>query len=98
MVLEVATIRIDPAKSKDFEQAIERGVREILSKATGFLNFKIQKGVESPEKYLLMIEWNSLDDHMIGFRESPAFNEWRGIVGGFFAAPVEMEHFELMAK
>lgn len=98
MVLEVATIRIDPTKAKEFEAAIERGVREILSKASGFLNFRIQKGVESPEKYLLMIEWESLDAHMVGFRESPAFNDWRGIVGGFFAAPVEMEHFELIAK
>jgi heme-degrading monooxygenase HmoA len=98
MVLEVANIRIDPAKSQEFEAAIENGVRNVLAKAKGFLNFKIQRGVENPEKYLLMIEWASLEDHMVGFRESPAFAEWRGIVGGFFAAPVEMEHFELIAS
>jgi heme-degrading monooxygenase HmoA len=97
MVLEVANIRIDPAKSQEFEAAIENGVRNVLAKAKGFLNFKIQRGVENPEKYLLMIEWASLEDHMVGFRESPAFAEWRGIVGSFFAAPVEMEHFELIA-
>ena len=98
MVLEIADIRIDPAKKAEFEKAIERGVRDVISKASGFQNFKVQRGVESPDRYLLMIHWDSIESHMVKFRESPAFAEWRGIVGPFFVAPVAMEHFELVTE
>lgn len=98
MVLEVADLRIDPAKKVEFEAAIEKGVRDVIAKGKGFLNFKVQRCVETPGRYLLMIEWDSIESHMVTFRESPAFAEWRGIVGPFFVAPVIMEHFELAAK
>jgi hypothetical protein len=45
-----------------------------------------------------MLFWDSVDDHMVGFRLSPAFTEWRAIVGPFFAEPPVMEHFNLLAK
>ena len=98
MVLEIADIRIDPTKKAEFEKAIERGVRDVISKSSGFKSFKVQRGGESLDRYLLMIQWESLEDHMVKFRESPAFAEWRGIVGPFFAGPVAMEHFELVTE
>lgn len=96
MVLEVADIRIDPAKKVDFEKAIEQGVREVIAKAKGFKSFKVQAGIENPGRYLLMIEWETLENHMKDFRESPAFTDWRAIVGPYFIAPTIMEHFELL--
>jgi heme-degrading monooxygenase HmoA len=49
--------------------------------------YKVDKGIESPERYVLNIFWDTLEDHTVGFREGPLFPQWRAIVGPFFAAP-----------
>ncbi len=98
MILELADIRIQPGQQAAFDEAIQRGVTTVISKARGYRGFKVNKGVESPERYLLMIFWDTLEDHTIHFRQSPAFAEWRAIVGSFFAGPPQVEHFELLAK
>ncbi len=98
MILELADIRIQPGQQAAFDEAIQRGVTTVISKARGYRGFKVNKGVESPERYLLMIFWDTLEDHTIHFRQSPAFAEWRTIVGSFFAGPPQVEHFELLAK
>ena len=54
--------------------------------------------METPERYVLQIFWATLEDHTVGFRQSPAFTEWRAIVGPFFAAAPHVEHFELVAQ
>ena len=66
--------------------------------AQGFKGWKVNKGVESPERYLLMIFWDTLEDHTVAFRGGPLFAEWRAIVGPFFAAPPVVEHFTLLGK
>ncbi len=96
MILEVADIRIQPGRQAEFDAAIEHGVRSVIAHADGFLGHQVQKGIESPERYLLMIRWNTLQDHTVGFRESPAFAQWRAIVGPFFAQPPHVEHFALL--
>jgi heme-degrading monooxygenase HmoA len=94
MTLEVADITIPPGKQAEFEAAIERGARTVIGKAQGVRRFQVQKGIESAERYLLMIEWESLEAHTVGFRQSPLFAEWRAIVGPFFAKPPVVEHFD----
>lgn len=98
MILEVVDIRIHPGQQAAFDEAIERGLRTVIAKAGGFKGFKIDKGIESPERYLVQIFWNTLEDHTVGFRESPAFADWRAIVGPFFAQPPQVEHFTLLTK
>lgn len=98
MILELADIRIQPGKQAEFDAAIRRGVEQVISQAKGFCGYKINKGVESPERYLLMIFWETLENHTVDFRQSPAFQEWRAIVGPYFAAPPSVEHFTLLAK
>ena len=98
MILEVADIRIHPGKQAEFDAAIRKGVETVASKAKGFRGYKVNKGVETPERYLLMIFWETLENHTIDFRQSPAFQDWRAIVGPFFAAPPAVEHFNLVAK
>lgn len=93
MILEHADIRIPPGRQAEFEEAIQRGLRTVISKAKGFRSGKVVRGIESPERYVLMIEWDTLEDHTEGFRGSPLFAEWRAIVGPFFAAPPVVEHF-----
>ncbi|MEO7159744.1 MAG: antibiotic biosynthesis monooxygenase [Polaromonas sp.] len=98
MILELADIRIQPGQQAAFDEAIQRGVKEVISKAKGFKGYKINKGIESPERYILQIFWHTLENQTVDFRESPAFTEWRSIVGAFFAAPPTVEHFKLLAK
>ncbi len=98
MILELADIRIQPGQQAAFDEAIERGVRTVIAKAKGFQGYKVNKGIENPERYILQIFWETLENHTVDFRESPAFAEWRGIVGPFFAAPPSVEHFNLLAK
>jgi heme-degrading monooxygenase HmoA len=98
MILELADIRIHAGKQEEFDAAIQRGVEQVIQKAKGFRGYKINKGIESPERYLLTIFWETLENHTVDFRQSPAFVEWRNIVGPFFAAPPTVEHFVLLAK
>jgi heme-degrading monooxygenase HmoA len=98
MILELADIRITPGKNADFDAAIERGVETVISKAKGFLGYQVQRGIESPDRYMLMIRWETLANHTVDFRESAAFAQWRAIVGPFFAAAPQVEHFELVAS
>jgi heme-degrading monooxygenase HmoA len=98
MILELADIRIQPGQQAAFDEAIQRGVDTVISKAKGFEGFKINRGIESPERYVLQIFWTTLENHTVDFRESPAFAEWRAIVGPFFAQPPMVEHFELVSK
>jgi len=98
MILEVADIRIQPGRQAEFDAAIQRGLAGIIANAKGCKGWKVNKGVESPERYLLMIFWETLEDHTVAFREGPLFAEWRAIVGPFFAAPPVVEHFTLLGK
>jgi heme-degrading monooxygenase HmoA len=98
MILELADIRIHPGQQAAFDEAIQRGLNTVANRAKGFRGWKVQKGVESPERYLLMIYWDTLEDHTVGFRGGPLFPEWRAIVGPFFASPPVVEHFELLGE
>ena len=98
MILELADIRIPPSKQAEFDAAIQRGVETVISQAQGFRGYKVNKGVESPERYILMIYWETLENHTVDFRSGPLFPQWRAIVGPFFAVPPTVEHFTLVVK
>lgn len=98
MILELADIRIAPGQQAAFDEAIQRGLATVISKSRGYRGHKVNKGVENPERYILMIFWETLEDHTVHFRQSPAFTEWRAIVGPFFAQPPQVEHFTLLSK
>jgi heme-degrading monooxygenase HmoA len=98
MILELADIRIPPGKQAEFDVAIRHGVETVIAKAQGFRGYKVNKGVESPERYILMIYWETLENHTVDFRGGPLFAQWRAIVGPYFAQPPVVEHFTLVAK
>jgi heme-degrading monooxygenase HmoA len=98
MILELADLRIHPGQQAAFDEAIQRGIDTVISKAKGFQGFNVNKGIETPERYILQIFWETLENHTVDFRESPAFSDWRAIVGPFFAGPPSVEHFELLTK
>jgi heme-degrading monooxygenase HmoA len=98
MILELADIRIPPGKQAEFDEAIKRGVETIASKAKGFSGYKVYKGIESAERYVLMIYWQTLENHTVDFRQGPLFPQWRAIVGPYFAGPPTVEHFTSVAQ
>ncbi|MGQ3113947.1 MAG: antibiotic biosynthesis monooxygenase family protein [Hydrogenophaga sp.] len=98
MILEHADIRIDPLKSSAFEEAILRGVSTVIAHSKGFKGYQVQRSIETPGRYLLLIQWETLEDHTVAFRGSDAFPQWRAIVGPFFAQPPVVEHFEVVGK
>ncbi|MCV2360535.1 antibiotic biosynthesis monooxygenase [Paucibacter sp. TC2R-5] len=94
MILEIAEIQIPPGQQAAFEAAIAHGIKTVIAQAQGFMSASVQHGLESPERYILQIEWASLEDHTVHFRGGPLFPAWRAIVGPFFAQPPRVEHFE----
>ena len=98
MILEIADIRIHAGRNAEFDAAIQRGLETVASRASGYCAHRVVKGIESPDRYMLMIWWQTLEDHTVGFRTSPLFAEWRAIVGPFFAAPPSVEHFSLVTE
>ena len=93
MVVEVADIRTPEGAQAAFEEAIRRGLDTVLSTADGFVGYRLLAGVESPDRYLLLITWETLEHHTVGFRESALYADWSAIVRPFFAAPPQVEHF-----
>lgn len=98
MILELADIRIHPGQNAAFEEAIQRGLTTVIGGVKGDRSFSVNRGIESPERYVLQIMWDTLEDHTVGFRQSEAFTQWRAIVGPFFACPPTVEHFEQVTQ
>ncbi|HZV92979.1 MAG TPA: antibiotic biosynthesis monooxygenase [Caldimonas sp.] len=98
MILEIADIRIQTGRHAEFEAAIRRGAETVIAQAKGHVSHRVVKGIESPDRYVLMIWWQTLEDHTEGFRSSPLFAQWRSIVGPFFAQPPSVEHFSTVMQ
>jgi heme-degrading monooxygenase HmoA len=98
MILEIADISVVAGKEAEFDEAIIRGLDTVASKAKGFRGYKVNKCMETPTRFVLMIYWDTLEDHTVGFRQGALFPEWRAIVGPYFAKPSLVEHFTLVAK
>lgn len=97
MILELVDIRIHAGQQAAFDEAITRGVTTVIAQAQGFRGYTLNQGLENPERYVLQIFWDTLENHTVDFRQSPAFNDWRSIVGAYFAAPPTVEHFKLLS-
>jgi heme-degrading monooxygenase HmoA len=98
MILEIADIRIQPGQQVPFEKAAQQGLNTVFPKAKGFRGYEVRHSIESPERYVLLLRWDTLEDHTVGFRGSPLYGEWRGLVSEFFAQPPFVEHFALVEQ
>jgi heme-degrading monooxygenase HmoA len=93
VIVERAQLEILAGQEAAFEAAFVRA-REIVAAADGVRAVSLGRGVESPSRYLLLVEWESLEAHTVGFRQSEQFTRWRELVGPYFASPPEVEHYE----
>ncbi|MEI6946423.1 antibiotic biosynthesis monooxygenase [Paraflavisolibacter sp. H34] len=94
MILEVVTIDIREGANTDFEAALEKA-QSVISQSKGYLGHEFQKCIEQENRYLLLIRWQTLEDHTVGFRESDLFVQWRGLIGPYFQNPPFVQHYEL---
>jgi heme-degrading monooxygenase HmoA len=98
VILEIADIRIAEGRQAEFDAAIRLGLDTVVSRAAGFRRATVRRSLETPTRYVLQIEWDTLEAHTVGFRQGPLFAQWRAIVGPFFAQPPLVEHFEAVAE
>jgi heme-degrading monooxygenase HmoA len=98
MILEIADIRVTPGKGDEFAEAITRAAETVATRAKGMRGYKVNRCIETPERFVLQIFWDTLEDHTVGFRQGPLFAEWRAIIGPYFAQPPHVEHFTLVTK
>jgi heme-degrading monooxygenase HmoA len=93
MILELATIEIKQGENEGFEAALENA-KLVIAQSNGFISIESQKCIEQANRYILLIQWETLEDHTIGFRESSLFTEWRALIGPFFESPPHVLHYK----
>ena len=91
MILEIAQIDVTPGQEADFEAGVQKAV-PLFKRARGCKAMTLQRSQEKPSRYRLFVQWETLENHIVDFRESGDFQEWRGLVGPYFASPPDVEH------
>jgi heme-degrading monooxygenase HmoA len=93
VIHELAQFPIRAGGEDEFEQSMLRA-REIIAAASGFVSIEWWRGIERPSVYAIHVVWESVAAHVSGFRESPAFEEWKALTRPYFDGASSMEHFE----
>jgi heme-degrading monooxygenase HmoA len=93
MIVERAEFNIEPGREEEFEGVYESEARQVIAQATGFISVRLARGVERPSAYLLLVEWERVEDHTEGFRGSELYEQWRTLLHPFFAEAPVVEHF-----
>ena len=91
MVFESADILVKAGMEQEFEHGVAQAA-PLFQRARGCKSMQLQRGVENPRAYRLLVQWETVDDHMVHFRESADFEEWRRLVGHCFEAAPAVSH------
>ncbi len=97
MILEAAFLNVRPGQSAEFEAVFRRG-SAIIAASPGYIAHELQCCLEVPDKYLLLVRWETLEDHTVGFRGSAAYAEWRRLLHHFYEPFPTVEHFTPVAR
>jgi heme-degrading monooxygenase HmoA len=92
MVLEVTLIDVLPGRADDFLAAYQNA-RTLVAGAPGCRSVQLKRGTDSVNRFMLLTEWDSLDDHEHHFRRTERFAQWRALIGGSLAQPPLAEYF-----
>lgn len=92
MILEIATIEVVPGQETAFEDAFRRA-RSLPESAASCRSVRMTRGIESPSRFVLLIEWDSVQAHEEDFRQTELFGQWRALIGRHFASPPHVEHY-----
>ena len=92
MILEVAILDIRPGQSESFENAFGEA-EHILAAAAGYRGHDLQRSVDRKDRYLLLVRWDSLESHTVGFRGSAQYQEWKRLLHRFYDPFPSVEHY-----
>ena len=92
MILEVAILDVKPGREKEFEAAFGEA-QKIISSMDGCISHQLRKCIEKSNRYILLVNWQTLEDHTVGFRGSEQYQEWRKMLHHFYDPFPEVEHY-----
>jgi heme-degrading monooxygenase HmoA len=92
VILEVAILNVVPGREQAFERAFGEA-QAIIASIPGYLSHQLKRCIETPSRYLLLVEWRTLEDHTIGFRQSPQYRQWRELLHHFYDPFPLVEHY-----
>ncbi|MDR1311480.1 MAG: antibiotic biosynthesis monooxygenase [Burkholderiaceae bacterium] len=98
MILELVDLFVHDGTQTEFDKALEQGLHNVLRHAKGFRGYRINKGIEQNTRYVLMNYWETLENHTVDFRGSPAFPQWRAYITPYLAKPPVVEHFHVAGE
>ena len=93
MILEVAVLDVKVGQEQAFEAAFEQA-QEIIASMQGYISHQLQKCIENPNRYILLVNWQTLEDHTIGFRDSAEYQQWRTLLHHFYEPFPTVEHYK----
>lgn len=97
MIMESAILDVKPGLERDFETAFKKA-QDIISNREGYISHQLQRCIERPNRYLLLVNWRRLEDHTIGFRESMEYEQWRQLLHHFYEPFPEVEHYRCVLE
>ena len=97
MVLELAILNVIPNREKDFEAAFAKA-SPIISSMSGYLSHQLHRCLEKPNQYILLVKWETLEAHTVGFRSSEGYHEWKKLLHHFYDPFPNVEHYELLLE
>ena len=92
MILEVTILNVVPELTEKFEDNFKEA-QKIISSMDGYISHELQKCIEIPNQYILLVKWNSLESHTKGFRESVEYQEWKNLLHHFYKPFPKVEHY-----
>lgn len=92
MILELAILDVIPAREAEFERAFGEA-KAIIASMPGFISLELQKCVERPNRYALLVRWSKLADHTVGFRQSAEYQRWKTLLHHFYDPFPQVEHY-----
>lgn len=93
MILEVAILDVIPGQEKEFEETFKKA-SAIISSMKGYQSHELKKCIEKKDRYILLVEWGTLEDHTEGFRKSEEYKEWKKLLHHFYDPFPTVEHYE----
>ncbi len=93
MILEIAILNVTIGKENEFEKAFSEA-QQYIKKMPGYVSHQLKRSADSPHRYLLMVHWETLEDHQKGFRRSPEYQEWKKLLHHFYNPVPKVEYFE----
>ena len=97
MILEVAILDVIPGQEREFQAAFVKAT-PIISSMSGYASRQLQRCVEKQNRFLLLVQWETLEDHTIGFRGSAEYQEWKKLLHHFYDPFPTVEHYEMMQQ